>query len=172
MKPLPRLVLLPLSLLVLLIVAGRADAQATHCKRVHARIESKVVEAGTAACPIACTAGEVTGNGLLTGTTRFTASALVPAAGLAGENPATTFSDSGTFVLTTRHGSLTSSSIGLLDLAAGVFFDIGRITGGTGRFHDATGIIFFSGAAVLSGPTILDLAFAGDISAEVCLADD
>lgn len=165
----------PLALLVLFLVAGslvtrgQTEAAGVRCKDIHASLMSKVVEAGTAACPIACTEGRVTGDGLLRGTTRFTATGLTPGAGLAGEPLATTFSDAGIWVDTTDHGALTTSSIGMLDLAKGVFFDIGRVTGGTGRFEGATGTLFFFGNAIVAGPTLFDLSFEGDIRGEVCV---
>jgi hypothetical protein len=151
------------------IVAVGPTEGAEACKQLHATLQSQVVEAGTTACPIACTAGVVTGDGLLRGTTHFTATGLAPGGGLATTNPNTTFSDSGTFVLTTNHGTLTTSSIGMFDVGNGVFFDIGTISGGTGRFEGATGTLFFFGSVVQTTGGPLTLAFEGDIRGEVCL---
>jgi hypothetical protein len=154
--------------LVVILVVGVTEASEV-CKQLHATLQSHVVEAGTAACPIACTAGVVSGNGILRGNTHFTATGLTPGAGLTTTNPSTTFSDSGTFVLTTDHGTVTTSSIGMFDLANGVFFDIGAVSGGTGRFEGATGTLFFFGSVVQTTGGPLALAFEGDIRGEVCL---
>jgi hypothetical protein len=151
-----------------ILAVGLTEA-AEVCKHIHASLQSHVVEAGTTACPIACTAGVVTGDGLLSGTTHFTATGLAPGAGLTTTNPNSTFSDSGTFVLTTNHGTLTTSSIGMFDLANGVFFDIGTVSGGTDRFEGATGTLFFFGSVVQTSGGALALAFEGDIRGEVCL---
>jgi hypothetical protein len=169
MNALRRLIALPTCFMLAGMLAVGLTEAAEVCKQIHASIQSHVVEAGTAACPIACTAGVVTSDGLLRGKTHFTATGLTPGAGLTTTDPNTTFSDSGTFVLTTNHGTLTTSSIGMFDLANGVFFDIGAVSGGTGRFEGATGTLFFFGSVVPTTGGPLALAFEGDIRGEVCL---
>src|SRR5262245_49336355 len=145
------------------LVVSRTDA-AEVCKQIHASNQSQAV---TCSGPLRlCTVGQVTGDGLLRGTTLFTATGLDTSTGVNLGDLPTTVSDAGTWTVTTAHGTLTTSSIGMLDLAKGLFFDLGRISGGTGRFDGATGTLFFFGSVSGSFPV---LQFDGDIRGEVCL---
>ena len=139
--------------------ASGADAK---CKHVHAHAESSVLACSESPLGL-CTAGEVTCNGLLKGTTFFVATALGPGA---DPGDTTVASDAGLWTLTTSKGTLTASTIGMLDQANQLFFDIGRITGGTGRFAGATGTVYFYGTFAGAFPA---LTFDVRIDAEVCL---
>jgi hypothetical protein len=146
-----------------LVVVSRTDA-AEVCKQIHASNQSHAVTCGG---PFGlCTVGQVTGDGLLRGTTLFTVTGLDTSTGLNLGDLPTTLSDAGTWTATTAHGTLTTSSVGMLDLAKGLFFDLGRISGGTGRFEGAAGTLFFSGSFSGNFPA---LQFEGDIRGEVCL---
>lgn len=144
------------------VVGLRAAAEV--CKQIHANLQSHVV---TCNGPFGlCTNGQVTGDGLLRGTTLFTLTGLDTSTGTNLGDLPTTISDAGNWTVTTAHGTLTTSSVGVLDQAEGLFFDLGRVIGGTGRFDGATGTLFFFGT--FSG-TFPALQFEGDIRGEVCL---
>jgi len=82
--------------------------------------------------------------------------------------PATTFSDAGTFTVTTDQGAVSTSNVGVLDVAQGTFSEMGRVSEGTGRFAGATGVLFFFGSATAAPDGTLH--FQGDIAGELCLA--
>ena len=110
------------------------------------------------------TTGTIRGD--LRGTTQFTgdATSLVPIAGtvLPPLNPTTAYT--GTLVITTRKGTLTSRSVGIFELIPfGTDTQFDRIIAGTGEFRGATGLLYFTFTANgdLSG-------FSSVVTGELC----
>jgi hypothetical protein len=69
----------------------------------------------------------------------------------------------GTRLLTPRRGgSLSAHVVGVFDLGLVAFSELNVITGGTGRFANATGVLSVFGQA--TGPT----TFAGSIHGAIC----
>lgn len=152
MRNLARAALLTLALLLCAVVPTGATPARANCKAVEAR--QRVALTGPTT-----TAGVITNNGLLKGTTAFTfTTGPTPTA-----EPAVSFY-AGDLTITTDRGTLTTRDVGLLDTARGVFTDVGRVTGGTGVFAGATGTLFFNGTTA-DGAT-----FAVAIAGELCLA--
>jgi hypothetical protein len=94
---------------------------------------------------------------------------LAPSAGLPS-TPPLLFSVNGERVLSPRRGgTLTASVVGVFDQdpaspSLGHFVELNVITGGTGPFAGAVGVLHVSGQP--TGPT----SFAGQITGQVCLA--
>jgi len=147
------------------VVTGRQAfaTQGALCIPVHATIEALFVATGCTSPVGLCTAGQITG-GVLNGQTSFTALGIATAAGMTGIEPDTTLSYHGVLEISTRHGTLTISDIGVFDQAFGVYSEVGRITAGTGRFENATGTLFIYGNAFPDGS-----GFNGAIRGKVCL---
>jgi hypothetical protein len=91
-------------------------------------------------------------SGLLRGTTAFSG----------------TFTDAqgdyvGTLVITTKHGTLTLSDQGSLNLATGQFIDNLTVVGGTGRYAGASGELFDQGTLDLQTGAFVDAPLTGEI---------
>jgi hypothetical protein len=70
----------------------------------------------------------------------------------------------GTFAIATRHGTLTLFLFdGVFDTTTGEFSNDSVVVGGTGRFDDATGGLFFEGVVFPDG------SYTDDITGEICL---
>ena len=157
-------------LLLLIITMGGftgRQALATQdglCIPVHATINALFVTAGCTSPVGLCTAGQLSGSGILNGSTRFTALGIAPAAGITGIEPDTTLSYHGVLEVATRHGTLSISDIGVFDQAVGVYSEVDRITAGTGRFENATGTLFIHGDAFSDGS-----GFDGEVRGQICL---
>jgi hypothetical protein len=117
-----------------------------------------------------CTAGVVTGSGLLKGPNTFTAFGLAAAAGLPGIEPETLVSFAGERVITTPKGTLTLHAVGVFDTAAtaaGEFDELEKVIGGTGWFAGATGTLHLFGTATADRS-----GFKGAIVGEICRVAD
>jgi hypothetical protein len=88
-----------------------------------------------------CTVGSITNGGFLNGETSFTAFGAAIAAGMNGIEPDSTSSYSGLLTITTKHGILTISDVGVFDTAMGKFSEIDRVIEGTGMFQESTGVL-------------------------------
>ncbi len=134
------------------------------CFRVRAKIKTAVVqeveECGTEIG--ICTAGKIFRGGLLNGTTFYVVESVGPGAGV-GLDPAEVLSYAGELTITTRHGTLFTRDLGVVDYAEGVFSEYDIVTGGTGIFEGATGKLFIFGSATPE-------SFRGKIEGEICLA--
>ncbi len=106
------------------------------------------------------TTGIITNGGILNGTTQ-----LVFTSGILPTPDPAFFSYTTDFTITTRHGRLKTSNVGIFDSGTGAFSEIGRINPNTstGRFAGATGLIFTNGKTPDGGAT-----FQSDITAEIC----
>lgn len=133
------------------------------CIPIHANIETTFVDEGCPGPPGSCTVGEITNGGLLNGETSFIASDSAFGAGMAGE-PATTLSYAGELMITTPHGILTMSDVGVFDTAIGKFSELDRVVEGTGMFEGATGVLFIVGDLTSNSS-----GFIGNITGEICL---
>lgn len=135
------------------------------CIPVHATINALFVTDGCSSPVGLCTAGQISGGGMLNGNTRFTALGIAPAAGITGIEPDTTLSYHGVLELTTQHGTLIISDIGVFDQVVGVYSEVDRITEGSGRFENARGTLFIYGNAFTDGS-----GFDGEVRGRICLA--
>jgi hypothetical protein len=90
-------------------------------------------------------------NGVLRGTTAFSAQVIDAAGDYVG---ATT--------VVTKHGTVTLSDVGTLN-PNGTFIDHATVTGGTGRFAGATGGLLFLGHELADGVHFLDDSITGTI---------
>lgn len=153
-----------LLLTILVPASGGASAATPLCLPVHARIAASFVAEGCSSPVGLCTAGTITEGGLLNGSTRFTALAAAPAAGMYGVEADSTLSYNGELIITTRQGVLEISDVGVFDQFAGKFTELDRVIGGTGMFANASGVLFISGDAYADGS-----GFDGRISGELCL---
>ena len=134
--------------------------RAAECKAVRAEFP----QFRTDGCPSPigfCSTAEID-SGLLKGTKDFTALAAGPGAGLGGAEPETTVSYVGPVVISTDAGTLDVSFVGVLDTANAVFSEVGRVTGGTGAFAGASGILFVHGTVSGEG-TQFDSVLTGTI---------
>ena len=77
-----------------------------------------------------------------------------PGAGLTSEVAGLSYA--GEMTITTRHGTLITEDLGVVDYAEGVFSEYDIVTGGTGIFEGATATLFIFGSATLE-------AFMGNI---------
>jgi hypothetical protein len=162
--------------LVLLLAAGTvADSPVraepgSLCIPIRAKIASSFVD--LSACDpgaLLCTTGEISGGGLLNGTTRFAALGLGPGAGLEpAVEPDLTLAYSGELEVTTESGIIVFRDVGIFDTDPAVagFSELDRVVPelSNGRFTDASGLLFISGNATPDG-----LGFEGDISGEICI---
>jgi len=133
------------------------------CIPVRAKINALFVDTDCDSPVGLCTAGRIKGGGILNGTTRFTALGIAPAAGMPGIEPDSTLSYNGVLEISTRHGDLTISDVGVFDQNVGVFSEIDRITAGTGRFDKANGTLFIYGNAFADGS-----GFEGKVRGQIC----
>ena len=143
-----------------LVLAAPVAAAHERCRHVHAALTAQLSTASCASPFGLCTTGELRGD--LHGATSFTVLTLAASAGLGTQEPASTLSYLGSFVLTTREGTLTVSDVGLLDGANGAFTEIWRVTGGTGDLAGATGTMWLSGTTSATG------AFDGTVTGQIC----
>jgi len=96
------------------------------------------------------TAGQIIGGGLLHGTT--TAELNITAVDdLTGDAAYV-----GTFVITTKHGTLTFNDVGVFNLRTGAFNSHSTVVAGTGRFAGATGDLYFAGVVDLPTGSFTD----------------
>jgi hypothetical protein len=131
----------------LLIAMGQAEA-AVSCHKINAKgIGQDNFDLTTQA--------DITGGGLLNGTT---ASTLV-ATGFVFPD----YAFGGTIVFTTKHATLTASIAGTLDVTTGAFSATANVTGGTGKLAGATGTLSFDGVEDLSTGR-----FVEDVDGIVC----
>jgi hypothetical protein len=137
------------------------------CKPVHGRAHTEFVTENCTSPVGLCTVGHVYGAGPLDGATTFMALDIAPSAGMPSLEPAANFSYSAQFNLTTRHGTLVSRNLGVLDASHEAFTEMGRVASGTGRFANPSGVLFFSGSIVDNGN-----AFDAEITGELCVDDD
>jgi hypothetical protein len=108
-------------------------------------------------------------RGTLKGTTQFTgdSTSLTPVLGTFVPPLNPTLSYTGTLVITTRKGTLTTRSVGVFEnVPFGVGTQFDRVVAGTGRFQGATGVFYFTFKA--NG----DLSdFTSSVTGELCLKE-
>ncbi len=155
--------------LLIIVMIGFAGRQALAspdetCIPVKAKITALFNIAGCTSPVGLCTTGQITGGGILNGETRFTALSIAPAAGMTGIEPDSTLSYHGVLEVTNQHGMLIMRDIGVFDQIVGVYSEVDRISGGVGRFENATGTLFISGNAFEDGS-----GFDGEVRGKICL---
>ena len=84
-------------------------------------------------------------------------------AGMPNAEPASTLSYAANQVFRTEKGDLHVSVVGVSDNLRLVFTEVARITGGTGRFTNATGDLFISGTLSPDGS-----GFQSKVSGAIC----
>jgi hypothetical protein len=152
-----RLQLVSLLLGALVLIGGGQGAVAATsdddaCQPVHGRGVGQDLGGGN-------TAATITRGGILNGTTK----AHFDITG--GTPPALSFE--GTIVFTTKKGTLTASIAGTFNVATGAFAATGAVTGGTGRFAEATGNLSLAGVEDLTTGS-----FTETVTGRLCLAED
>lgn len=129
---------------------------------INTQLDGSIVPCGES--PVGfCAVGSVS-SGLLKGSKEATYLAVGPSAGLPGVEPPSTISYSANQVFHTDKGDLQMSVVGVSDYASLVFTEVARITGGTGRFANATGNLFISGTFASDG-----VRFQSRVTGEICL---
>ena len=123
------------------IPAGQTEAAADGCHKINARIFLiGPVTPPDCESPLGiCNRGGYIGGGLLNGSWQSTLLGVAPAAGIGDPVPPTTLSVVEEIVITTRHGTVTTRSIGIFNAATGRLVSLPQIISGTGRFEGATG---------------------------------
>jgi hypothetical protein len=153
-----------LTLTVLLVTATTTARAEADCQSIHATQSASLVFDGSCTSPTGlCTRGEV--RGALSGKTSLAITALAESAGMAGAEPASTLSYQAQMTIETRQGTLRLSDVAVYDALAGVFTEVGRVSGGTGRYAGAAGTLYFSGAF---DPATASFTMA--VSGTLCLA--
>ena len=135
------------------------------CFRVRAKIKTTVVPPGDECdSPFGlCTAGKIFRGGLLNGTTFYVVDSVGPGAGVDLTPEEAILSYAGELTITTRHGTLITEDLGVVNYLEGVFSEFDIVTGGTGIFNGATGTLFIFGSATPE-------SFKGKIEGKICLA--
>ena len=135
------------------------------CFRVRGKITTTLVPPdGPCDSPIGiCTEGIITKGGILNGTTYYVTGRSAPGAGIDDFDPNTVLSYAGELTITTKHGTLSTNDLGVVDYIEGVFSEFDIITGGTGIFTGATGTLYIFGETTADG-------FKGKIKGNLCLA--
>ena len=146
-----------------LVFAPRSAAQgaAVSCEPVNALLDGSLYPCSES--PVGfCAVGTIS-SGLLKGSKAAVYNGGSLSAGMPNVEPASTFSYSGTQVFQTDKGDLHMSVVGVSDNARQVFTEVARITGGTGRFSNATGNLFISGTLTPDG-----ISFQSKMTGEIC----
>jgi hypothetical protein len=131
------------------------------CEPINTQLDGSIVPCGDS--PVGfCAVGAVR-SGLLKGSKEAVYLGASPTAGIPGVEPPSTISYSATQVFHTDKGDLHMSVVGVSDYARLVFTEVARITGGTGRFANATGNLFISGTFAPDG-----VSFQSRITGEIC----
>src|SRR2546428_2003854 len=134
-----------LGLFVLLL--GASVGEAKDCRSLDARMRLRITKDGCNSPAGICTVAQlVTQGGFLEGATWFfTMVGNVESAGMRPLEPASTLSYAGKFTVTAPKGTITTSNVGVYDPVVKAFSQLDRISGGTGDFDQASGIIFVTG---------------------------
>lgn len=140
------------ALLFVCLMPPSSYANDAHCKDISANQSVTANGDGT-------TDGTITQGGILNGQTHFVTSSF------SATSDPTVFFLTGNLTITTNKGTLTTSDVSIFDFANLLFTDIARITGGTGDFSGATGVLF------ISGKTTDGVHFQDKIIGNICLAD-
>lgn len=112
------------------------------------------------------TSGTITKGGILNGTTL-----TVYTSGAFPTPVPTTVSYTGDLTITTDKGQLKTSTVFLYDFPTGLWTAMGRINtvASTGRFAEATGVLYFNGRTVGSA---VPITYPSEIAGEICLVKD
>ena len=129
------------------------------CHPIRGRIKTEITQEHCGS-QIMCTAGKMTGSGLLRGTTFYTAAGVGPnVLDPALEN---SLSYTGNLTIRTLYGDVKVTDLGILHKTQGLFSELSVNLSGTGLFKNATGKLFFYGLFLGTG-------FSGDVGGEICL---
>jgi hypothetical protein len=143
------------------------QAKATKCKPVKAHAISFLTTTGCTSPIGLCDTGTISGNLGLNGAIEFfTVDSTAPGPSTA-PNPSTTLSYSGILEITTNHGTLITRDTGVFDTSTGTSTGgfssaFATVIDGTGKYHGASGYLFFAGKPVNGH-------FETPISGELCL---
>ncbi len=145
------------------IVSGASFG--SECKVIKAELQGSSFLCGES--PVGLCSNGVIGGGILKGIKSAVYTAAAPTAGLWTEGP-WVLSYSADAIFTTEHGDLYLNQIGVSDTVRKVFTEVNRVVGGTGRFYNASGDLFISGALSTSN---IATDFESEITGRLCLAE-
>jgi hypothetical protein len=148
------------------VTAGREVQAETRCRPIHARITTQFTTENCTSPVGLCTAGHIEG-GPFDGATTFETLAAAPSAGMPTAEPAANLSYSGIFTMTSRKGNFVASDLGVLDVSRAVFTEMSRAESGTGRFSNASGVLYINGV-LLNDAT----EFQGTVTGDLCTDRD
>src|SRR4051812_7178751 len=146
-----------------LLVSGFAlnAARADECAKVHGTLSSTFYAQDCTSPVGVCTGGSIVHGGLLNGSDNFVATSLTPT-----DVPGT-FNYTGVLDVTTKHGTVTLAVSGTINWATGAFTENDQISGGTGLFSGATGMVTATGGLKQDGS-----GFISQLGGSLCVADD
>jgi hypothetical protein len=148
------------------VVAANATPK---CRAIDAKFTSMVTTVGCTSPIGLCASGTITHDPLIAGSHYATIVDRAPSAGMPASEPAGMLSLSGFRDLTpNRGGTLSTHITTVFDTAVpeAYFDELNVITGGTGPFAGATGVLH------LFGQSPSPNSFAGGVRGTVCLPDD
>ncbi|MDH3238002.1 MAG: dirigent protein [Deltaproteobacteria bacterium] len=146
------------------LLIGNQTSQASECKKISTKLDGSTFPC--AESPGGLCANGTIRSGILKGTKLAVYTAAAPSAGLPGVESPFVLSYTADAVFTTKHGELHLSQLGVSDPFQQVFTELNRVVGGTGRFYQASGILFISGTLSVDGTE-----FESDITGTLCLTD-
>jgi hypothetical protein len=145
--------------LILSLMTGSVFAK-ERCHRAKGNISVSFTSQDCSSPYGMCTTGEVRGDHFLRGTTKYTVEQI---GGVAGDPYGqATVSYRGVLTLTTKHGTLTITDLGIWDEVAGVISSQSPTLSGTGDFEGVHGLFFTNGTATQPG-------FSSAISGNICV---
>jgi hypothetical protein len=132
---------------------GLPHQSQAHVHRINATGEGEITSIDMASGQVTTT-GRIN-NGLLRGTTAFSAQIVNAQADFVGST-----------TIVTKHGSIRLSDTGVFN-SDGTFVDHATVTGGTRRFGGATGKLVFLGHELSDGVHYLETSITGVVLTEV-----
>jgi hypothetical protein len=148
-------------LVIMSLTFGCIPARADQCSNVRAQIIDRSSPEGCTSLLKVCLAGTVKGNHGLTGTTYFVLDGVAPAPSAATGFKSTT----GTFIYTTRLGTLTVRETGSGKFSghpsSGYGSGVQEVISGTGKFAGLYGILYVSQRDILG-------TFFSDVRGQLC----
>ncbi len=131
---------LPLMIAWATFLGGPTSARATTALAVNGTLSTHIVS-----CSTLCTSGTISGT--LSGTFDYTMSTMT------ATSNGNIFFLEGTFVIVTSTGTLTATDKTVWNVSTGQFNDIAFITGGTGAYAGATGVMDIVGTFDIAAGT-------------------
>ena len=137
------------------------QAHIVPCEPVNTQLDGSLVPCTES--PIGFCAMGTVSAGVLKGSKNAVYLGASLSAGMPQVEAPSTLSYSAAQVFHTEKGDLYMSVVGVSDNAAQAFTELARITGGTGRFANATGKLFISGTLTPDG-----IGFQSKVTGQIC----